>query len=304
MSINAKLLLKGLWKNYLDWDGIISWGQIGYWKNMQKDLQLVSNVNSPRFTANDQCQLLSFSKTLGKAFETTIYLRCIKENQVSTNLIYSKSIITPSKELSLPRIELLTVLFGARSLNFWKKVFSWKIKEMIFWTDSRFLLKKILSSFIQGRVAEIKSNSNMISCVISGMWQLMIILEILHEGEWVQMNDKMQVMVAWTKLIEPRQRKVLWKSQESKGEESSNHNKLVENSPKVPFEIMVKSFSSLCKLLQITTSANRYMKNCRTRQKITGMLTLSEMTEAYTLSSQIRNRSWIPQERTFFRNII
>lgn len=118
------------------------------------------------------------------------------------------------------------------------------------------------------------------------------------------MNDKMQVMVAWTKLIEPRQRKVLWKSQESKGEESSNHNKLVENSPKVPFEIMVKSFSSLCKLLQITTSANGYMKNCRTRQKITGTLTLSEMAEAYTLSSQIRNRSWIPQERTFFRNII
>ena len=151
MSINAKWLLKGLWKNYLDWDGIISWGQIGYWKNMQKDLQLVSNVNSPRFTANDQCQLLSFSKTLGKAFETTIYLRCIKENQVSTNLIYSKSIITPSKELSLPRIELLTVLFGARSLNFWKKVFSWKIKEMIFWTDSRFLLKKYPILFYTGK---------------------------------------------------------------------------------------------------------------------------------------------------------
>ena len=85
---------------------------------MQKDFQLVSNINLSRFTANDQCQLLSFSKRLGKAFEATIYLRCIKENKLSSNLIYSKSMITPSKELSQPRIELLTVFLGARSLNF------------------------------------------------------------------------------------------------------------------------------------------------------------------------------------------
>ena len=34
-------------------------------------------------------------------------------------------------------------------------------------------------------------------------------------------------------------------SHESKGEESSKHNKLVQNNPKAPFEIMMKSFSSL-----------------------------------------------------------
>ena len=38
-------------------------------------------------------------------------------------------------------------------------------------------------------------------------------------------------------------------SHESKGEESSNHNKLVQNNLKAPFEIMVESFFSLCKLL-------------------------------------------------------
>ena len=38
-------------------------------------------------------------------------------------------------------------------------------------------------------------------------------------------------------------------SQESKTEQSSNHNKLVQNNIKAPFEIMVKSFLSLCKLL-------------------------------------------------------
>ena len=56
-------------------------------------------------------------------------------------------------------------------------------------------------------------------------------------------------------------------SHESKGEESSKHNKLVPNNLKAPFEIMVKSFSNLCKLLRITASANRFIKNCRSKQK-------------------------------------
>ena len=42
---------------------------------------------------------------------------------------------------------------------------------------------------------------------------------------------------------------------------------------------MVKSFSSLCKLLQITAWANRFVKNCRSKQKI-GALTSSEITKA------------------------
>ena len=49
---------------------------------------------------------------------------------------------------------------------------------------------------------------------------------------------------------------------------------------KAPFKIIVKSFSSLCKLLQITAWANRFIKNCQTNKKITGTLSLSEISEA------------------------
>ena len=43
--INAKLFLRDLWKNGLDWDEIISPEQIDCWKKIQKDLQLIRNVN-------------------------------------------------------------------------------------------------------------------------------------------------------------------------------------------------------------------------------------------------------------------
>ena len=94
--INAKFL-RDLWKNGLDWDEIKSPGQIDCWRNIQKDLQLISNVKLPRFTGNDQCLLLCFSDASGKAFGTTIHNRCIKKNQVSTSLTFSKSRIAPNK---------------------------------------------------------------------------------------------------------------------------------------------------------------------------------------------------------------
>ena len=105
------------------------------------------------------------SDASGKIFWTTIYLRCIEEYQVLPSLIFSKSRIAPNKELSIPRLELVTVLFGARSLNFVGKSLQLKIKEMILWTDSKCVLrwqksKKMLSPFIQRRVDEIKSNGN------------------------------------------------------------------------------------------------------------------------------------------------
>ena len=118
-----------------------------------------------KFTGNDQCQLLRFCDASGKAFGTTVYLRCIKENHISINLIFSKSRIAPNKELSIPRLELLAVLLGARSLKFVEKSLQLKMKEMILWTDSKCVLhwlrsKKMLSSFIQRRGNEIKSNGS------------------------------------------------------------------------------------------------------------------------------------------------
>ena len=60
-------------------------------------------------------------------------------------------------------------------------------------------------------------------------------------------------------------------SHKSKGEESNIHKKLVKNNQKAL--LMVKSFSSLFKLQQITSWANRFIKNCRSKHRITGTLT-------------------------------
>ena len=51
-----------------------------------------------------------------------------KDNQVSTNLLFSKSMIVPNKELSIPRLEPLAVSLAARSLKFVEKSLQLKKK--------------------------------------------------------------------------------------------------------------------------------------------------------------------------------
>ena len=79
------------------------------WKTEEKHSRTNYQVKLPISTGNDQCQKFSFSDASGKAFGTTIYLKFIKENQVSTSFIFSKSKIASNKELSICWLEQLAV---------------------------------------------------------------------------------------------------------------------------------------------------------------------------------------------------
>lgn len=90
-------------------------------------------------------------------------MRFIKEDQVSAYLIFSKQTIPPNKELSIPLLELLAVLLGARSLKFVEKSLQLKINDLV----DRFqicialtIIKKDATPFVQRRVDEIKSTGN------------------------------------------------------------------------------------------------------------------------------------------------
>ena len=160
--MKAKLLLRELWKINVEWDEPIKDQYANQWKSILGDLKKIEEKKLPRFVGSEDPELLCFCDASGKAFGTTIYMRCKKENQTMTNLIFSKSRIAPLKETSLPRLELLAVLIGARSINFVEKSLQLDIKKKILWTDSQCVLhwlksQKILSPFVQRRINEIHS---------------------------------------------------------------------------------------------------------------------------------------------------
>ena len=70
-------------------------------------------------------------------------------------------VLAPVKEMTIPRLELMAVLIGVRSLKFVEKEMKIPIEKKFLWTDSQCVLKwiasnKDLSVFVTNRVAEIK----------------------------------------------------------------------------------------------------------------------------------------------------
>ena len=91
-----------------------------------------------------------------KAYATTVYVK----SNTGTHLIFSKNRIAPLKINSIPRMELLAVLIGVRSLKFVEKQLNLFQASQYLWTDSKCVLhwiesKKQLSTFVKNRIQEI-----------------------------------------------------------------------------------------------------------------------------------------------------
>ena len=134
--LKAKLLLRDLCKMDIEWDKPIKDQFADRWKEINEDLNTIKEKKLPRFIGNKEAELLCFCDPSSKAYGTRIYLRCQENGQTITNLIFSKSRIAPLKETSLPRLELLAVLIGTRSINFITQSLQLKIHRKTLWTDS------------------------------------------------------------------------------------------------------------------------------------------------------------------------
>ena len=164
-TLNAKPLLRDLRKMDTEWDKPIKDHFADRWKEISEDLNAIKEEKLQRFIGNKEAEVLCFCDASNKAYRTTIHLRCRENGPRITNLIFTKSRIAPLKETSLPRLELLAVLIGTRSINFITQSFHLKIHRKTLWTDSQCVLpwlklKKFLTPFVQRRIDEIQSNKS------------------------------------------------------------------------------------------------------------------------------------------------
>ena len=152
--LHTKLLLRDLWKMDVQWGKPIKDQYADRWKEINEDLSAIKEKKLQRVIRNKEAELLCFCNASSKTYGTTIYLQCQKNSQTITNLIFSTSRIAPLKEIPLPRLELLAVLIGTRSINFITQSLQLEIHRKTLWTDSQCILhwlksKKILTPFVQ-----------------------------------------------------------------------------------------------------------------------------------------------------------
>nr|XP_042911755.1 uncharacterized protein LOC122272307 [Parasteatoda tepidariorum] len=156
--------------------GLISWDDElpsdiqETWKQWSIEIPELANLQIPRnvFQISDHSdfvlELHAFADASPKAYGAAISLRIKTANQVTVNLVASKSRVAPLKRISLPRLELIAALLASRLAREVKKVLDRKgISSIYYWTDSQITLYWIKGSiykwkpFVANRVKEIQS---------------------------------------------------------------------------------------------------------------------------------------------------
>ncbi|XP_071151548.1 uncharacterized protein [Mytilus edulis] len=169
--ISGKMFVQDLWKRNLQWDDELSTEDLSKWINISTELERVSEVFISRCVylhsdLNDKtCKLLYFCDASARAYSAAVYSHQTCGQSSRSDLIFSKSRLAPVKEMSIPRLELMAVLIGVRSLIFVKSELNISIEEMYLWSDSQCVLKwistkKELNVFVKSRIAEIKAHKD------------------------------------------------------------------------------------------------------------------------------------------------
>ncbi|XP_053406659.1 uncharacterized protein LOC123538298 [Mercenaria mercenaria] len=171
LSLRGKILLQQIWSKGYDWDDLLEKKDSDAWVEIRSDLEQIESVRFQRNICmtndvnNVEYSLACFCDASGKAYAASIYLVQVKEDEYKSDLIFSKSRLTPIKGMTIPRLELMAVLIGARCLNFVEKELKLQCKNVVLLTDSKCVLQwlssdKLLPVFVKNRLKEIKSYGN------------------------------------------------------------------------------------------------------------------------------------------------
>ncbi|XP_064463439.1 uncharacterized protein LOC135374405 [Ornithodoros turicata] len=173
MTTTVKILFQELWRLGIEWDERIPEDLYKGWDKWCNQLPDIRHVSVPRKFAEDvrlacvKKSLHTFCDASPKAYGAVIYLICSKPGEEPRcSLVISKARVAPLKKLSLPRLELMATLIGARLAHFVKEATDLQGIESYYWTDSTVALQWIKSSadkwkqFVSNRVIEVQQLSS------------------------------------------------------------------------------------------------------------------------------------------------
>ncbi|XP_052787361.1 uncharacterized protein LOC128222416 [Mya arenaria] len=313
--------MQSLWSKHLDWDDNLPSDDVILWDTIRQELAKIPNVAIPRCIAQVGCEkssykLFCFCDASAKAYAVAIYLHQTGVNESRCDLIFAKSRLAPTKQMSIPRLELMAVVIGVRCIKFVKDNLNLPVDHIHLWTDSQCVLhwitsENVSSVFVANRVKEIKRQSSIsfhhipssenpadIATRGASVHQLKELTLWWHGPEWLTQQG-------YNWQIEPSSEKDLDEDLIRKSEEDKKLHKKqsaehvlegAENSDKKlkgaspdgaytqtelpPFEIESEKYSSATKLVRVTAFALRFISKLRNKSTERGVLTKQELDRA------------------------
>ncbi|XP_062699137.1 uncharacterized protein LOC134284320 [Aedes albopictus] len=167
-TIHGRIIVQQLWRSGCEWDEIID---DECWEMWMRWIDLLPQVESIRIP---RCYLGSYSSSEVQSVEAHIFtdasehaygcvafLRVVVGGVIRCSLVMSRSKVAPLKKQSVPRLELMAAVLGARMSRTLVDTHSLKINRCVLWTDSRTVWSWIRSDqhqykqFVAFRIGEI-----------------------------------------------------------------------------------------------------------------------------------------------------
>uniref|UniRef100_A0A1I7VVH1 Integrase catalytic domain-containing protein n=1 Tax=Loa loa TaxID=7209 RepID=A0A1I7VVH1_LOALO len=165
--IKFKLFIQHLWKENISWDQSLCEADQQQWKKLIAEWP-ANVIDLPRYVVEpaEQAEFhVSTDASMG-AYSAAVYIRNPKNgsNSAKSFLLYAKSRIAPIKGITIPKLELLSVLIGVRAAQFVVKQLNIISYHVTVWSDSKCALfwitnyTKLLLRFIQNRIEQIRNS--------------------------------------------------------------------------------------------------------------------------------------------------
>ncbi|XP_035898309.1 uncharacterized protein LOC118505923 isoform X1 [Anopheles stephensi] len=172
-TIHGKILIQHLWRSKCDWDDEINKEAVILWHRWIELLENIKTIRIPRCyldtthsDAIESVELHVFTDASEHAYGCVAYLRIQAEGTVRCKLVMSRSKVAPLKRQTIPRLELMAAVLGARISHTILETHSLKIDKCTFWSDSKTVLSWINSEqhrfvqFVAFRIGEIWELTN------------------------------------------------------------------------------------------------------------------------------------------------
>ena len=290
VTVKAKMFIQGLWKQGLDWDERLSPALMEQWTKIAEDTKEAVSLKIHRkyYSGNQTNTTLHiFTDASAKAYGACAYI--VAGNQSS--LIMAKNRIAPLKTITMPKLELMGALIGARLLNYIESNIN--VSNAFLWTDSQIVLSW-LETFVRNRVQEIKeiagkytwkycpTTSNPADLLSRGtdysklrqndMW-FKGPNWIADKSKWPVWNRKDTHILA--NVTEAGKSTVV--DEQIEGEMSVDFDKRERKISKI---IDISRYSTYKRLLNVTSYVLRFLHNCKGIERRTGPLNVAEIEES------------------------
>ena len=295
-TIRAKVLMQEIWKAGVGWDDILPDDLINKWSKWCSELHQLSNVAVPRSLRLPnpiQACLHVFSDASKQAYGAVAYLVCRYPDDTSTSrIVVSKSRVSPTKTVTIPRLELMGAVIATRLAKNINKTL--EVEQTIFWTDSTNVLYWIRNEsrefkpFVANRIGEIHRSTN------PDQWRHIPgdinPADLLTRGLTATDLANNELWMEGPEMIQGEESTWPPRLPNAEVEKSIDKNErrkvthTTRNTPKKSF-ISPDNFSNFWRLLRVTGWVQRFVANCRLpaedRKKTRG-LSVHELQKAET----------------------